>query len=74
MEQWLSADCNLLQMNTYSSWLGQKGNRLVHSVKYKNIRTFNCLFKGSKCFFAAYGDGDGDSDVNENSKKAIGLY
>ena len=43
MEQWLSADCNLLQMNTYSSWLGQKGNRLVHSVKYKNIRTFNCL-------------------------------
>ena len=37
MEQWLSVDCNLLQMNTYSSWLGQKGNRLVHSVKYKNI-------------------------------------
>ena len=30
-------------MNTYSSWLGQKGNRLVHSVKYKNIWTFNCL-------------------------------
>ena len=30
-------------MNTYSSWLGQKGNRLVHSVKYKNIRTFSCL-------------------------------
>ena len=72
MEQWLSADCNLLQMNTYSSWLGQKGNRLVHSVKYKNIRTFNCLRQ--QMFFAAYGDGDGDSDVNENSKKAIGLY
>ena len=43
MEQWLSDDCNLLQMNTYSSWLGQKGNRLVHSAKYKNIWTFNCL-------------------------------
>ena len=23
-------------------------------------------------FFAAYGDGDSDSDVNENGKKAIG--
>ena len=34
---------NLLQMNTYSSWLGQKGNRLVHSAKYKKIWTFSCL-------------------------------
>ena len=30
------------------------------------------LPKEANVFFAAYGDGDSDSDVNENGKKAIG--